>query len=42
MRKILNHIRNFLLRLKMCFFRFWGMDIDKTAKISNKAHLDFT
>lgn len=42
MKKLINRLRNFILRIKILFFRCMGMDIDKRAKISNKAKLDFT
>ena len=42
MKKLINRLRNFILKIKILFFRCMGMDIDKRAKISNKAKLDFT
>lgn len=42
MKKLFYLIRNFMMRTKWWYYRFQGMDIDKTAKISPYARLDHT
>lgn len=42
MKKIYNLIRNFIMRMRWCYFHLMGMDVDKTAKISPSARLDHT
>lgn len=42
MRHLIHKLRNFILKLRLRYFRMLGMDIDLSARISLKARLDKT
>lgn len=42
MRKLFYKFRDSLIRLRVLYFRFLGVDIDRDCKVSFKARLDFT